>query len=143
MLTGSLMAGCGFQEYPKWVGDVVAQNEAEERAHLAAVAALTGSAEATQIVPSRSHAAIRMRRSRERRRDGKRTILYDISADQIEALALAGFIDPAIRDYTAEVAQGIGRLIDRALPILTPGTLEAAVTSGPGEMVDHARDAIS
>ena len=32
------MAGCGFQEYPKWVGDVVVQNEAEEQAQLAATA---------------------------------------------------------------------------------------------------------
>jgi hypothetical protein len=113
MLIGSLMAGCGFQEYPKWVGDVVVQNEAEERAQLAATAALTGAAEATQIIPSRSRAAIRMRRSRERRRDGKRTILYDISADQIEALALAGFIDPAKRDDAAEVARGVGRSLER------------------------------
>ena len=107
------MAGCGFQEYPKWVGDVVVQNEAEERAQLAAMAALTDPAEAMQAPPPRSPAAIRMRRSRERRRDGKRTILCDISADQIEALALAGFIDPAKRDDAAEVARGVGRSLER------------------------------
>jgi hypothetical protein len=106
------MAGCGFQEYPKWVGDVVVQNEAEDRAQLAAIAALTCPAEATQTPPLRSPAAVRMRRSRERRRDGKRTILCDILADQIEALALAGFIDPAKRDDAAEGARGVGRLVE-------------------------------
>jgi hypothetical protein len=113
MLMGPIMVGCVFQEYPKWVRGVVVQNEAEERAQLAATAALTGAAEATQTPPSRSPAAIRMRLSRERRRDGKRTILYDISADQIEALALAGYIDPAKRDDAAEVARGVGRSLER------------------------------
>jgi hypothetical protein len=42
----------------------------------------------------------------------KRTIRYDIAADQIAALALAGFIDPAKRDDAAEVARGVGRVLE-------------------------------
>jgi hypothetical protein len=60
-----------------------------------------------------SPAAIRMQRSRERRREGKRTIRCDISTAQIEALASAGFLDTALRDDPVEVARGVRRLIDR------------------------------
>jgi hypothetical protein len=111
MLTGSFMAGCGFQEYPKWVGDVVVQNEAEERAHLAATGALTTAAEAAQTPPS--PAAIRMRRSRERKRDGKRTIRFDIQAAHVDALILAGWLDQSTRDDMAEAACGLNRLLDK------------------------------
>jgi hypothetical protein len=40
-------------------------------------------------------------------------IRCDISKGQIEALAMAGFIDPAMRDDAAEVAMGVIRAIDR------------------------------
>jgi hypothetical protein len=72
--------------------------------------------------PPPSPAAIRMQRSRERRREGKRTIPCDISTAQIEALASAGFLDRAMRDDAVEVAHGVGRMIDHLTrSVLTPG----------------------
>lgn len=106
------MGGYVFQEFPKWVGDVIVENAAEERARL-----LAGGVAVAVAQPSNapSPAAIRMRRSRERRREGKRTILCDISTTQIEALAAAGFLDTALRDDLVEVARGVRRLIDRLI----------------------------
>jgi hypothetical protein len=103
-----------FQKYPKWVGDVLVQNAAEERERL------SGRAEDVTVAvaqPSNapSPAAVRMQRSRERRREGKRTILYDVSAAQIVALAGVGFLDPTLRDDAVEVARGVGRLMDQLL----------------------------
>jgi hypothetical protein len=103
------MAAYVFQEYPKWVGDVLVENAAEERAHLLAAGVAVAVAQPSDVP---SPAAIRMQRSRSRRREGKRTIPCDISTAQIEALAAAGFLDPAMRDVAAEVARGVGRLMD-------------------------------
>jgi hypothetical protein len=106
------MAAYVFQEFPKWVGDVIVENAAEERALLLALA--EGVAVAVeQPSNARSPAAMRMQRSRERRREGKRTIPCDISSTQIKALASAGFLDIGLRDDPVEVARGVGRLIDR------------------------------
>jgi hypothetical protein len=106
------MAAYVFREFPKWVGDVIVENAAEERALLLGLAEDVAVAVAQPSnVPS--PAAIRMQRSRERRREGKRTIPCDISAAQIEALAAAGFLDTALRDDPVEVARSVGRLIDR------------------------------
>ncbi len=55
---------------------------------------------------------MRMRRSRERRREGKLSIRFDISSAQIEALVSAGLIDPARQDDAVEVALGVVRLMD-------------------------------
>jgi hypothetical protein len=101
-------------EYPKWVGDVMVNSEAEERSLR----------DASPPVPEPdlppASVAIRMRRSRRRQREGKRSILCDVSTSQIEALVTAGFIDPAMRHDTAEVARGVGRLMDqvtRSVPV--------------------------
>ena len=101
-------------EYPKWVDGVLAQNAEEEREHRSALAKVAEMARAAEFAKPPSPAGIRMRRTRERRREGKVSIRCDISADQIEALAKAGFIDPAMRDDPAEVARGICRSLDRA-----------------------------
>jgi hypothetical protein len=90
------MAAYVFLEFPKWVGNVLVESAAEERAHLLAEGVAVG---VVQPSNAPSPAALRMQRSRERRRQGKRTIRCDISAAQIEALA--------------EVARGIGRMMDR------------------------------
>jgi hypothetical protein len=69
-----------------------------------------------------SAAAVRMRRARARRREGKRTIRCDLSGAQIDALAGAGFLDPAKQDDAAELAWGVGRLMDgltRSVPVAT------------------------
>jgi hypothetical protein len=41
---------------------------------------------------------------------------FDISAVQIEALVTAGLLDPDSRGEVAEVAEAVGRLIDRCTP---------------------------
>jgi hypothetical protein len=75
------MAAYVFQEFPKWVGDVIVENAAEEQALLLALA--EGVAVAVeQPSNARSPAAMRMQRSRERRREGKRTIPCDISSNR-------------------------------------------------------------
>jgi hypothetical protein len=63
-----------------------------------------------------------MRRTRTRKKEGKQTILCDISAAQIEALAAAGFLDLVLRDNAVEVARGIGRLMDRLARLGESGT---------------------
>jgi hypothetical protein len=99
-------------EYPKWIDGVVVQNAAEEqtlRATMPEPAAAVGAAESA---PTPSAAGIRMRRTRERRREGKLSIRCDVSIAQIEALALAGYIDPALRDDIGEVARGVAKAMD-------------------------------
>jgi hypothetical protein len=116
MINGSnvrLMHGYVPIEYPKWVNGVVVQNEGQElrlRAALAEAAAATRAAELTR---PRSPAGIRMRRTRERRREGKMSIRIDISTGQIEPLAKAVLIDPDMLDDAAEVARGVCRSLDR------------------------------
>lgn len=100
-------------EYPKRVDGVLVQNAAEEQAHRAALLELAV-ADAVPFPPLPSPASVRMRRTRERRREGKLSIRVDISVRQIEALAAAGFIDPASRDDATEVAQSIVRAMDYA-----------------------------
>jgi hypothetical protein len=100
-------------EYPKWINGVVVQSVDEEQACRAGQdegAALAG-AEGPVQRPSR--ASIRMRRTRERRREGKLSIRCELSIIQIEALASAGLIDPVVRNDMTEVARGVCRLLDR------------------------------
>ena len=117
----------GFQEYPKYVGDVVVQNAAEELAHRAALAEAAAAARAEKLARPPSPAAIRMRRTRQRRREGKLPIRWDISADQIKWLAEAGFLDPAKRNDAAEVARGVGRLMDHVTQSGQGATLALSV----------------
>jgi hypothetical protein len=99
-------------EYPKWVGGVLVRNADEEQAHRALTEAVEVALAAEPTRPP-SPAAIRMQRTRERRRKGKMSLRFDISAAQIEALATAGFIDPAMRDDAAEVARAVCRSLAR------------------------------
>jgi hypothetical protein len=63
-------------EYPKWVDGV--QNAEEERARRLALAEAVEMASAAELARTRSPAGIRMRRTRERRREGKLSIRCDI-----------------------------------------------------------------
>jgi hypothetical protein len=112
-------------EYPKWIDGVLVRNTVEE-AHRAAWAEETEAIRAAERARPPSLAGIRMRRTRERRREGKLSIRSDVSLAHIEDLAQAGFIDPALQGDAAEIARGIGRLMDqvtRSVP---------AITSAPG-----------
>ncbi len=98
-------------EYPKWIDGVVVQNAAEEQEHRAALAETADARNAGLIRPP-PPASIRMRRSRERRREGKLSIRCDVSSVQIEALTKTGFIDSTNWNDVGEVAWGVGRLMD-------------------------------
>jgi hypothetical protein len=102
-------------EYPKWVSGVLVQNAEEEQAHRAALAEAAAEALAAERARSPSPAAIRMHRTRERRREGRLSIRCDISAAQIEALVEVGLIDAALRDDPVEVARGVCRSLDRLI----------------------------
>jgi hypothetical protein len=103
-------------EYPKWVEGVLVRNVEEERALRTAVADALADARANERARPPSAAGVRMRRTRERRREGKMSIRCDITAAQIEALCKAGLIDPFMRDDATEVARGIGRSLDGLTP---------------------------
>ncbi len=100
-------------EYPKWVDGVVVQNAAEEEALRADPTEEAATAHAAVLTRPPSPAGIRMSRIRKRRREGKLLIRCEISTIQIEALAKAGLIDPAMLDDAAEVARGVCRSLDR------------------------------
>jgi hypothetical protein len=109
----SVMRGYVPIEFPKWIDGVLVQNAAEEQAHRAALAETAAVTRVAELPPSPSPAGIRMRRTRERRREGKLSIRCEISTVQIEALMEAGFIDPVMREDAAEVALGVIRAIGR------------------------------
>jgi len=109
-------------EYPKWVDGVIVRNAEEERLHREALNEAATAARAAELARPPSPAGIRMRRTRERRREGRMLIRCDVSTEQIEALAKAGFIDPAMRDDAAEVARGVCRFLDR-LDLSGDGTM--------------------
>jgi hypothetical protein len=67
-------------EYPKWVDGVPVRNADEERAHRAALAEAADAARAVELARPASSAGIRMRRTRERRREGRMSIRCDISS---------------------------------------------------------------
>jgi hypothetical protein len=120
-------------EYPKWVDGVLVQNAAEEQAYRATTDEAAAAASAVELTRAPSPAGIRMRRTRERRREGKLSIRCELSTIQIEALAKAGFIDPVMLDDAAEVARGVCRSLDRL-------TLSAGTLAGDAEVVTFISD---
>jgi hypothetical protein len=100
-------------EYPKWVDGVLVRNAEEERTRRQALNDAAEVVRAVELARPPSPAGIRMRRTRERRREGKMSIRCDISTEQIESLSKAGLIDPAKREDAAEVARGVCRSLDR------------------------------
>ncbi len=99
-------------EYPKWVNGVVVQNAAEEQAYRSSLADAEEPTLSTEVARHPSPAGIRMRRTRERRREGKLSIRCEVSTVQIEAMIEAGFLDPVMRDDAAEAARGVCRLLN-------------------------------
>ena len=59
-----------------------------------------------------SAAALRMRRSRARRRIGLRTVRFSIRNSEIEALVERGLLVPEQREDRMEIARALGRLMD-------------------------------
>jgi hypothetical protein len=122
LVMSTSMVGYVFQEYPKWVGSVLVQDAAEEKTLRVAMAQAAVETRPTKLARPPSAVALRMRRTRTRKKEGRRAINLDISVAQVEALAAAGFLDHAMRDDAVEVARGVGRLMDglpRSGPIAT------------------------
>lgn len=103
-------------EYPKWVDGVLVQNAAEERSHRAALAKVAAVARAAELVRAPSPAAIRMRRSRKRRRAGQRCVSFVVCDHEIEALVRNGWLDPVARNDSRAIGLALGRLMDRLQP---------------------------
>jgi hypothetical protein len=62
-------------EYPKWLDGVLVQNVEEEQARREVLHEVAATARAAELTRSPSPAGIRMRRTRERRREGCSVIL--------------------------------------------------------------------
>jgi hypothetical protein len=124
-----------FREFPKWVGDVLVHSREEERKIITAAAVEVPEAAPPEPEPARpvssatemhptpslassasvrppSSASIRMARMRDRQRNDRRVITLEVTATQIATLVQAGVLDAALRDDAAEVALGVGRLLD-------------------------------
>jgi hypothetical protein len=140
------MGGYGLAEYPKLIGDVLVRNPFQEQAHRSALAVgaqVAKSADATHLGIVRtqilrllaakgadlcsgtltpnvsrrpSAAAIRMRHSRERRRDKLRVIPFEIRDTEIGGLVTRGLLDPVARNDRNAVATALGKLFDAVPP---------------------------
>ena len=91
------------------------------RAHIVRLLAVKGAKSSSEILtPERiqrpSSAAIRMRRSRERRRDKLRVIPFEIRDTEIGGLVTRGMLDPVARNDRDAVASALGRLLDAVPP---------------------------
>jgi hypothetical protein len=70
----TLMVGYVFQEYPKWVGSLLVQDAAEEKTLRVAMAQAAVETRPTNLGRPPSAVALRMRRTRERKKEGRRAI---------------------------------------------------------------------
>jgi hypothetical protein len=99
-----------FQEFPKWIGGVLVQDAAEERAHLLA---MTEAEKAAGVEPVRqpSAVAIRMQRSRRRRREGKRVVQIEVDDQDIALLMAAGHLAEAEKHTPSAIGRALAALI--------------------------------
>jgi hypothetical protein len=65
--------------------------------------------------PPPDHSTERMRRHRQRRRSGMRSIVLDVRDHEIEALIKRGFLAQNAADDLWEIGAPVGRLLDVAL----------------------------
>ena len=70
----------------------------------------------------RASSAERMRRSRERRRQGLRFIAVDVRVHEVAALVRLGFLSAAEQDDPAAIGSALGKLLDR-IPALRGGAV--------------------
>jgi hypothetical protein len=64
---------------------------------------------------SRSPAAERMRRHRQRRRDGLRCLVIELRETEIDALVIRGLLRPETRNDTPAIIEALYAFLDRAL----------------------------
>jgi hypothetical protein len=123
-------------EYPKWVNGVLVRNAEAKLARREALAEALAAARAAEPIRPPSPAGIRMRRTRERRREGKMSIAFDISVAQIEALGYGR----VYRSYHAErcgrSGSGCMSLAGPPDPIL-PRPNALIETNGFGRAIGH------
>jgi hypothetical protein len=63
-----------------------------------------------------SGAAQRMRRSRQRRQDGLRSLRIELHETEVDALIEAGILEPVNRNEPNAVTDAVHQLLDRVLP---------------------------
>jgi len=68
------------------------------------------------LPPTLSAAAERMRRHRERRRDGLRCLTIEIRDSEIDSLVRMGLLRPEIRNDANAIVEAIYAHFDRTLP---------------------------
>jgi len=66
-------------------------------------------------IPQRSHAAERMRRHRQRRRDGLRCFLIELRETEIDALVSKGLLKQETRNDANAIIEALCAFLDRAL----------------------------
>jgi hypothetical protein len=65
--------------------------------------------------PAARAGTLRQRRTRQRRRNGLRSIEFDIRRNEVEKLVLRGFLAPDDRDDADAIARALGALLDRVM----------------------------
>ena len=73
-------------------------------------------AEAPEPAPQISPGAERMRRSRQRRRNGLRCIPFEVRDSEIDGLVTLGLLDPVTRNDEHAVGRALGKLLDTMPP---------------------------
>jgi hypothetical protein len=72
------------------------------------------SAETAIVASARSPAAERMRRHRQRRRDGLRCLIIELRETEIEALIRSGLLKSEMRNDDAEIIDALYAHLDRS-----------------------------
>jgi len=67
------------------------------------------------VTPTRSTAAERMRRHRERRRDGLRCVTVELREQEIDALARNGFLKADARNDPYSIEMALYQFLERTL----------------------------
>jgi hypothetical protein len=73
------------------------------------------STETISPAPTRSPAAERMRRHRQRRRDGLRCLIIELRESEIDELIRRGFLKSEMRNVDAEIIDALYCHLDRTL----------------------------
>jgi hypothetical protein len=65
--------------------------------------------------PNTSPAAVRMRRHRQRRREGLRSLTIEVRESEISALVRHGLLQPAARSRPGDIVKALYAFLDRTL----------------------------
>jgi hypothetical protein len=76
---------------------------------------MSGPSDGSEATPAPSAAALRMRRHRERRRDGLRCMTIELRETEVRALIWKGFLSEGARNDRRAVISAFYRFLDRTL----------------------------